>query len=90
MSYNAEWIRAWLSRRNIEPVIPRWGKERPPDEPFDREAYRRRNIIERCIGWLKECRRIMTRFEKLALSFLAFLRLAILQRLLRSHFSDGA
>jgi len=89
MAYNVEWIRAWLHRRGIEAVIPRRGKERPPEERFDREAYRRRNIIERCIGWLKECRRLMSRFEKSAISYLAFLKLAILQRLLRNDFSDG-
>jgi len=40
---------------------------------FDHEAYRRRSIMECCVGWLKECRRITTRFEKLAVSFLALL-----------------
>ena len=36
---------------------------------FDREAYRNRNIVERLIGWLKECRRIFSRFEKTAKNF---------------------
>jgi transposase len=39
---------------------------------------------------LKECRRVATRFEKLALNFLAMLKLAIIQRYLRIAFSDGA
>jgi len=50
---------------------------------LDKQAYRRRNVIERCIGWLKESRRIGTRFEKPALSFLAMLKLAIIERYLR-------
>lgn len=33
---------------------------------FDRPRYRHRNIIERMLGWLKESRRIVTRFDKLA------------------------
>jgi transposase len=33
---------------------------------FDRPKYRQRNIIERMFGWLKENRRIVTRFDKLA------------------------
>jgi len=33
--------------------------------PFSK-IYRQRNIIERLIGWLKESRRILTRFAKTA------------------------
>ena len=50
---------------------------------FDKRAYRRRSVIECCIGWLKECRRIGTRFEKLAVSFLAMIKLALIGRYLR-------
>jgi hypothetical protein len=39
---------------------------------------------------LKECRRICTRFEKLAINFLAMLTVAIIQRYLKTAFSDGA
>jgi len=35
-------------------------------EKLDRPKYRQRNIIERMFGWLKENRRIVTRFDKLA------------------------
>jgi hypothetical protein len=59
-------------------------------QAFDREAYRDRNAIERCVGWLKECRRIMTRFEKLAMNFLSFVHLAMIERLLRIGLSDSA
>lgn len=88
--YNVEWIRGWLRRHKIEPVIPRRVPENAPDEIFDRDAYRRRNIIERCIGWLKECRRVFSRFDKFAVSYVAFLKLAMLQRLLKFEFSDRA
>ncbi|WP_146414432.1 transposase, partial [Crateriforma conspicua] len=49
----------------------------------DREAYRRRNIVERLIGWLKESRRVGTRYDKLACSYLAFVQLAALRRALK-------
>ena len=49
-------------------------------------AYHRRSVVECCIGWLKECRRIATRFEKLALNFLAMLKLAIIEQYLRYEF----
>ena len=48
-----------------------------------RAAYRRRNIVERLVGWLKECRRVLTRFEKTAINYLGMLNIAILQRYLR-------
>ena len=50
---------------------------------FDAEAYRNRNIVERLIGWLKECRRVLTRFEKTALNFVGMIRMAFIQRYLR-------
>ena len=50
---------------------------------FDKDAYRRRNIVERLIGWLKECRRIFSRFEKTAKNFAGMIRLAFIQRYLR-------
>ncbi len=48
---------------------------------FDKLTYRRRNVVERCIGWLKDRRRLATRFEKLAENFLAMVKLAMLERL---------
>ena len=37
-------------------------------------------LIERCIGWLKWCRRVVTRYEKLAESSLTMIKLAMIQR----------
>jgi transposase len=56
----------------------------------DREAYRRRSIIGSRIGWLEECRRIATRFEKLALNLLGIIKEAITQRYANLAFSDRA
>ena len=86
--YNVEWIREALRIRRIRAVIPR--RVPRPHESFDREAYRQRNIVERCIGWLKESRRGFSRFDKLAGSYLAFVKLAVLRRLLKFDFSDSA
>jgi len=46
---------------------------------FSREEYRKRNMVERAVGWLKERRRIATRYEKFALRFRAMLHLAMLE-----------
>jgi hypothetical protein len=54
----------------------------PPAE-LVRRAYRRRAKVENCVGWLKENRRVGTRYDKLAASFLAFVSLAIVRRYLK-------
>ena len=87
--YQCGRILRWLKRRAIVPVIPTKAHQRPA-KGFDKKAYKRRNVIERCVGWLKDCRRIGTRFEKLAVSFLAMLKLAMIQRCLRVAFSNRA
>jgi len=91
--YSVQRIRDWLSEQNIEPVIPR--KENDPlrDDPaewFDKWSYRGRCVAEQCVGWLKEFRRIGTRFEKLAVNFHGMLQLAMIRRYLRLLFSDSA
>jgi len=85
--YSFRRIRRWLRRHSIQAVIPQRSDQRARHRgrplQFDRETYRRRNVVERCVGWLKECRRIATRFEKLALNYLAMLKLAMIERYLR-------
>ena len=82
----------WLRRHAIRAVIPRRSDQHPDDGRvrFYREAYRRRNTVEQCNGWLKECRRIATRFEKLAVNFLAMIHLAFIERYFRVLFPNGA
>jgi transposase len=90
--YSFDRIRTWLRRHAIGAVIPQRcdqaARHRGRPLTFDRKAYRRRSVIECCVGWLKECRRLATRFEKLALNFLAMAKVAIIQRILRILFSD--
>jgi transposase len=46
---------------------------------MDRKLYRERNVVERLVGRLKEYRRIATRYDKLAASYLAFVQLAAIR-----------
>lgn len=82
--YRADWIDAYLQDLGIQPVIP--SRETEDREKrgvdFDKELYRDRNIIERLIGWLKESRRIFSRFEKTATNFAGFIRLAFIRQYL--------
>lgn len=81
-AYSSQAIRDWLRQHKITAVIPTKSNERKKFG-FDREKYRQRNVVERCINWLKEARRIATRYEKLAVNFLAMAKLAIIQRCFR-------
>ena len=83
--YRAQWIDEYLLELGITPVIPSKENEDRSARPvaFDKAAYRQRNIVERLIGWLKECRRIFSRFEKTAKNFVGMIRMAFIQRYLR-------
>jgi transposase len=82
--YRADWIDEYLMSLGINPVIPSKQNEVQDARPveFDPDAYRRRNIVERLIGWLKECRRVLTRFEKTATNYGGFIKMAFIQRYL--------
>ncbi len=87
-------VRTWLRRRGIRAVIPLREDQRSrqphTDQAFDRQLDKNRNVIERCTGWLKESRRVVTRFDKLAVNYLTFIRIAMIERLLRIGLSDRA
>lgn len=84
-AYRAEWIDDFLLSHGVQPVIPSKTNEDRDARgvEFDSEAYRARNIVERLIGWLKESRRILTRFEKTAKNYIGMLRVAFIHRYLR-------
>jgi transposase len=83
--YRADWIDEYLLELGINPVIPCKDSENRENRavPFDREAYRERSIVECLIGWLKESRRIFSRFEKTAKNFGGMLKMAFIQQYLR-------
>jgi transposase len=89
--YSTEAFREWLENEKIKAVIPHKDNETArwdPSVKFDRKTYRGRHVVEQCVGWLKEFRRIGTRFEKLAVHFHGMLELAMIRRYLRMLFSD--
>jgi transposase len=82
--YSYPEVRDWLANHKIEAVIPT-RKNQKPLESFDKEAYRERSLIERLVGWLKERRRLATRYEKLAVNFMAFWLIGFMEFLLQYH-----
>lgn len=84
--YDAKRIRRLCRRYGLIPIIPKRrdkdGKKKR-NRGFDKEAYKKRNVVERCLLWLKECRRVATRYEKLAATYAAMVNMAAIRRLLR-------
>ena len=80
--YSYPHIRRWLRKRRIEDVIPT-RKDQPRIKRFKKATYRKRNLIERVVGWYKECRHLGTRYDKLAVNYLAFWLIACIERVLR-------
>ena len=69
-AYDTDAFRALLAERRIEAVIPPSVRRKRP-YPLNREAYRRRNLIERMFCRLRDWRRIATRYDRLAENFVA-------------------
>jgi transposase len=73
--YDGDELRAQIVDRGAKPVIPN-KSNRVHVHPFNKRAYKGRNVIERCFCRLKDFRRIATRYDKLARNFLAAVHLA--------------
>ncbi|MFT4829325.1 MAG: transposase [Paracoccaceae bacterium] len=80
--YDADSLRAELYLRGARPIIP-WKSNRKAPGTLDRRRYARRNCIERMMGLLKQFRRVATRYDKTAESFLGFVQLAAIHRWMR-------
>lgn len=76
--YDADWLRELLFENDVFPCIPTLST-RKEARPFHRGFYRKRHRIENCFEVLKRYRRVSSRYEKLATSFLTFASLAALQ-----------
>ena len=75
-AFDGEPQRNACKKHGAKAVIPPRANRVNP-EPFDKKAYRERNRIERLFAKLKEFRRLATRYEKLKVTFLGWLRLAL-------------
>ena len=81
-AYSAKATRDYLKRKGISDAIPtRKNEKRRPR--FPRVMYKKRNIVERVIGWLKENRRIATRYEKNVENYLAMVKIASIKLILK-------
>src|SRR6202040_2617083 len=82
--YDADWIRALAADRGAWANIPPRCNRREPI-CFSPYLYRARNLVERFFNKIKHCRRIATRYDKLAANYLAFIQLASIRLWLRVY-----
>ncbi len=73
--YDSDPLRELLAAQQVEVDIPSL-RYRKQQRDYDRIRYRERNIVKRFINKIMWCRRIFTRYEKLARRYMAFLHLA--------------
>src|SRR5215204_5115331 len=82
--YDADWIRDLAARKGaLANIPPRCNRTEPIC--FSPYLYRARNLVERFFNKIKHCRRIATRYDKLASNYLAFVHLASIRLWLRAN-----
>ena len=74
-AYDSNALRALICDMDAQAVIP-CNPTRKRQIPYDFEAYKVRNTVERCFNKLKHFRRIATRFDRRAAYFMSFLHIA--------------
>jgi len=80
--YDANSIRVHMEERDVLPVIS-MRKSRKKRVGVDRSLHRLRNLVERCFNKLKNARRVTTRYDKTAESFLGFIDITSIRLWLR-------
>jgi transposase len=73
--YDANWFRQALAERGITACIPSKSNRRKPIE-HDRTLYRQRHKIENMFGRLKDWRRVHTRYDRCAHTFMSAICIA--------------
>ena len=81
-AYSAKATRENLNALGIKDVIPKRSNEKRTKR-FAKKLYKRRNIVERVIGWFKESRRIATRYDKTIESYLALIQIAAIRMMIK-------
>ncbi len=73
--YDADRLIDAVVATGAEIVIPP-RRNRKVQRSYDKQLYKERNIIERFFNKLKQFRRVATRYDKLLVNFMGFVKLA--------------
>jgi transposase len=82
-AYASQAIRQRLRRRGIKPTIPpvarRQRRRAKRGRPIKTgPSYRQRWKVERCFGWMDNCRRLIARYERAVEHYQAFCVIAVI------------
>jgi transposase len=77
-AYEGDETRNLVVQLGYEPIVPPKSNRLEKWE-YNKELYKRRNIVERFFRRMKEFRRVFTRYDKLDIMFLAFVMIALIQ-----------
>ena len=80
--YDADFIREDMERRGGVAMIPT-KRNRLIQLPVDTAIYALRNMVERCFNKLKNARRLATRYDKTADSYLGFIHIVSIRLWMR-------
>jgi transposase len=81
-AYEGDETREMAVRLNVIPAVPPKSNRKEPWD-YDKELYKRRNIVERIFRRIKEYRKIFTRYDKLDVMFMAYIHWGLAFILLR-------
>ena len=81
-AYDADRLYKKAIDQGGDPVVPP-RRHRKRQHAYDKALYKERNRVERFFSRVKHCRRIATRYDKLAKTFMGFVTLASIMLWLR-------
>ena len=73
--YDADWFRQALAERGITPCIPPKANRKVQID-YDKTLYRQRHKIENMFGRIKDWRRVHTRYDRCAHTFMSAICIA--------------
>ena len=76
-AYEDDKTRALSAENGFLPIVPpKKNRKKPWD--YDKELYKRRNEVERYFLRLKRFRKVVTRYDKLDITFISVIMLAMI------------
>jgi transposase len=73
--YDSDALRIWLFERGVTPCIPAKSNRLDP-LPYSKVSYRKRRLVENFFQKIKTFRRVATRYDKLAETYLGWVLIA--------------
>ena len=75
-AYEGDETRELASQNGHEPIVPPKKNRKEPWQ-YDKETYKRRNVVERFFRRLKSFRKVCTRYDKTDVMYMAFIQFSI-------------